>query len=96
MRSVPPTPSLVPEVHWTTNPTPPRAPRHGRLVKVTSPSLYGGVEEAHYVVGVEDRDEAMRLVEKEVVIGSKIEVMGRVSHQLLSAVGLNPYKVTRI
>ena len=70
---------------------------YGRMVKVTTPSLFGGVEEAVlYVVGAEDPDEAIKLVENEVVVGSKIEIVGRVSHQLLAALGLNPNQVTRI
>jgi hypothetical protein len=96
MRSASHTPSLVPEVHWFSNASEVRSKGYGRLVKVITSSLSGRVEEAFYVVGVEDRDEAIRLVEKEVAIGSKVEVMGRMSHQLMSAVGLNPYKVTRV
>ena len=70
---------------------------YGRLVKVTTPSVFGGDEEpVLYVVGAEDPEQAKMLVEKEVVVGSKIEIVGRVSHKLLSALGLNPYKVTRI
>jgi hypothetical protein len=71
--------------------------QYGRMVKVITPSLFGGVEEAVlYVVGAEDPGEAKKLVENEVAVGSKIEDVGRVSHQLLAALGLNPYKVTRI
>jgi hypothetical protein len=70
---------------------------YGRMVKVITPSLFGGVEKpALYVVGAEDPDEVKKLVQNEVVVGSEIQIVGRVSHQLLAALGLNPYKVTRI
>jgi hypothetical protein len=70
---------------------------YGRMVKVTTPSLFGGVEEAVlYVVGAEDSVQAKKLIENEVVVGSKIEIVARVSHKLIFAVGLNPHMVTRI
>ena len=67
------------------------------MVKVTTPSLFGGNEgPVLYVVGAGGSDEAEKLVENEVAVGSKIEVVGRVSHQLLAALGINPSEVTRV
>jgi hypothetical protein len=72
---------------------------YGRMVKVTQPPLFGeGAEReaAVYVVGAENPTEAVILVRNIVAHGSNIEVVGRVSHQLLVAMGVNPNKVTRI
>jgi hypothetical protein len=70
------------------------------MVKVTLPPLFGeraeSGETALYVVGAEGAAEAMILVRNEVPHGAHIEVLGRVSHQLLSALGINPNKITRI
>jgi hypothetical protein len=70
---------------------------YGRMVKVTSTSSDGGNDEAVlYVVGAEDSNEAMMLVENMVVIGSNIEVVGRVSHQLLDSLKIELGQVIRI
>jgi hypothetical protein len=72
---------------------------YGRMVKVTQPPFVEGAEEpeaALYVVGADDPTEAMILVRNEVAHGSKIEVLGRVTHELMAALGVNPNKVTRI
>lgn len=72
---------------------------YGRMVKVTQPPLFGrGVEPeaAMYVVGADDPTEAMILIRNEVAHGSKIEVLGRVTRELMVALGVNPNKVTRI
>ena len=38
----------------------------------------------------------MKLVEDEVAIGSKLEVVGRASHQLLATMGVVPRKIVRV
>lgn len=61
---------------------------YGRMVKVITPSSFGGVEKPTlYVVGAEDPDEDKKLVQNEVVVGSEIQIVGRVSHQLQAALG---------
>jgi hypothetical protein len=70
---------------------------YGRMVKVTPPASGGEDDEAVlYIVATGDPDEAMRLVRKEIGIGSKIEDVGRVSQQLLVALWIEPGEVKRI
>jgi hypothetical protein len=70
---------------------------YGRMVKATLPSSEGGDDEAVlYVVDTEDPDEAMKLIGNTVAVGSVMEVVGRVSHQLLDALKLGPGQVTRV
>lgn len=72
------------------------AMKYGRLIKVTPPSSNIGHDEGIlYVVAAEDPNEAVRLVRYMAVIGSDIEVVGRVSHQLLAALQLEPGQFTR-
>ena len=70
---------------------------YGRMVKVTLPKSEGGDDVAVlYVVGEEDPDAAVKLIGKTVAIGSNMEIVGRVSHQLLDALKLGPGEVTRV
>jgi hypothetical protein len=73
------------------------AMEHGRMVKVTLPSSEGGDDASVlYIVGAEDAKEVLPLVEDAVAIGSNIEHVGRVSLQLLEALGIKPGQVVRV
>ena len=57
----------------------------------------GGDDEAVlYVVGEEAPDAAMKVIGKTVAIGSKMEIVGRVSHQLLAALKIELGQIIRI
>jgi hypothetical protein len=68
----------------------------GRMVKVTLPLSEGGDgATVLYIVGAEDIEIALRLVQGVVAVGSIIEHVGRVSHQLLEALGIKPGQVLK-
>jgi len=69
---------------------------YGRLVRVTAESPGGGdLQPAVYVVAVEDPAKAIEILRAEVHVNAKIEVLGRVSEELLNALKLAPGQLVR-